>query len=85
MPYGLAMAELPFPTPPLADDVVLLRPWREADLPGTAPYTEADARTYFAEQQETRLLGEELSFAFAEPQDGWSHSGCSLSWWRGWS
>jgi RimJ/RimL family protein N-acetyltransferase len=86
VPYGLAMAELPFPTPPLADEVVLLRPWREADLPGklmafsdavvqrfswpgTAPYTEADARTYFAEQQEARLLGEELSFAFAEPQN----------------
>jgi RimJ/RimL family protein N-acetyltransferase len=27
------MPELAFPTPPLADDVVLLRPWRETDLP----------------------------------------------------
>ena len=27
------MAELPFPAPPLADEVVLLRPWREADAP----------------------------------------------------
>jgi len=29
----LDMAELPFPAPPLADEVVLLRPWREADAP----------------------------------------------------
>ncbi len=29
------MAELRFPAPPLADDVVLLRPWREADAPAT--------------------------------------------------
>lgn len=33
MPYGLGMAELRFPVPPLADDVVLLRPWRESDVP----------------------------------------------------
>lgn len=26
------MVELPFPAPPLADDVVLLRPWRECDI-----------------------------------------------------
>jgi RimJ/RimL family protein N-acetyltransferase len=29
------MAELRFPAPPLADDVVRLRPWREADAPAT--------------------------------------------------
>ena len=27
------MDELWFPIPPLAGDVVLLRPWREADVP----------------------------------------------------
>jgi RimJ/RimL family protein N-acetyltransferase len=27
------MAGLPFPTRPLADDLVLLRPWRESDVP----------------------------------------------------
>ena len=75
------MAELWFPVPPLADDVVLLRPWREADVPGmvlafsdpvmqrfswrTAPYTETDARDYFAEQEEARLRGDELNFALA--------------------
>lgn len=28
------MAELQYPTPPLADTVVLLRPWRTQDVPG---------------------------------------------------
>ena len=79
------MDELWFPIPPLAGDVVLLRPWREADVPGivlafsdpvmqrfswrTAPYTETDARGYFAEQEETLLRGEGLSFALVEPRD----------------
>lgn len=79
------MAELRFPVPPLADDVVLLRPWREADVPGkllafgdpvmqrfswrTTPYTEADARDDFADQEAARLRGEELNFALAEPHD----------------
>jgi RimJ/RimL family protein N-acetyltransferase len=79
------MAELRFPVPPLADDAVLLRPWREADLPGivlafsdplmqrfsrrTTPYTDTDARDSFAEQEEARLRGEELNFALAGPDD----------------
>jgi RimJ/RimL family protein N-acetyltransferase len=80
------MTELRFPAPPLADEVVLLRPWREADVAGTllafsdpvvqrfswprtTPFTEADARSYFAEQEESRLRGEELNFALAEPDD----------------
>lgn len=79
------MAELRFPVPPLAGDVVLLRPWREADLPGivlafgdpvlqrfswrTGPYTEADARGYFADQEEARLRGEALDFALVGPRD----------------
>jgi RimJ/RimL family protein N-acetyltransferase len=79
------MAALRFPVPPLADEVVLLRPWREADALGlvlafsdpvmqrfswrTAPYTETDARDYLTEQEGARLRGEELSFALAEPGD----------------
>jgi RimJ/RimL family protein N-acetyltransferase len=79
------MAELSFPVPPLAGDVVLLRPWREADVPGmvaafsdpvmqrfswrAAPYTETDARDYVAGQEQARLLGEALHFALAEPYD----------------
>jgi RimJ/RimL family protein N-acetyltransferase len=78
------MAELWFPVPPLAGDVVLLRPWGEADVPGmvlafsdpvmqrfswrTAPFTETDARDFFAEQEEARLRGEGLSFALVEPR-----------------
>jgi RimJ/RimL family protein N-acetyltransferase len=90
------MAELWFPAPPLADDVVLLRPWHEADVPGkllafsdpvmqrfswrTTPYTEADARSDFAEQEKARLRGEELNFALVEPADQAAVlGGCSLS------
>ena len=79
------MAELWFPVPPLADEVVLLRPWQEADMGGkllayrdpvmqrfswrTTPYTETDARRDFAEQEEARLRGEELNLALAAPGD----------------
>jgi RimJ/RimL family protein N-acetyltransferase len=79
------MAELWFPVPPLAGDVVLFRPWREADLLGivlafsdpvmqrfswrTGAYTETDARSWFAEQEEARLRGEELNLALVEPHD----------------
>lgn len=77
------MAELKFPVPALADDVVLLRPWHEADVPArlmafrdpvmqrfswrTTPYTEADARRDLAAQEAARLRGEQLKFALAEP------------------
>ena len=79
------MAELWFPVPPLAGDVVLLRPWREADVPGmvlafsdpvmqrfswrTAPFTETDASDCLAEQEQARLRGDELHFALAGPHD----------------
>jgi RimJ/RimL family protein N-acetyltransferase len=81
----LDMAELWFPMPPLAGDVVLLRPWREADVPGmvaafsdpvmqrfswrATPYTETDARAWLAEQEQARLRGEALHFALAGPRD----------------
>lgn len=91
----LDMAELWFPVPPLADEFVLLRPWHEADVPGkllafsdpvmrrfswrTAQYTEADARSDFAGQEEARLRGEELNFALARPGDQAAVlGGCSL-------
>lgn len=80
------MAELVLPTPPLADEVVLLRPWRETDVPAklmafgdvvvqrfswpsTAPYTEEDARRFFAEQEQARLRGEEVNLALVAPLD----------------
>jgi RimJ/RimL family protein N-acetyltransferase len=81
----MGMAELRFATQLLTDEVVLLRPWRETDVPAklmafseplvqrfpwprSTPYTEADARRYFVEQEQARLRGEELNFAFVEPE-----------------
>jgi RimJ/RimL family protein N-acetyltransferase len=77
---------LRFPAPQLGDEVVLLRPWREADVPAKlaafadpvvqrfswpllTPYTEADARNHFVEQELARLRGDELSFALVDPAD----------------
>ena len=37
--------------------------------PASAPYTEADARRFFADQERARLRGEELNFALASPAD----------------
>jgi RimJ/RimL family protein N-acetyltransferase len=87
------MAELCFPVPPLADDVVSLRPWREADMPyivlaftdpvmerfswRTGPYTETNAREYLAEQEEVRVRGEGLNFALVEPRDQDVVLGCA--------
>ncbi len=79
------MAELRFPVPPVSGEVVLLRPWRAADVPAmvaaltdpvmrrfswrTAPYTDADARGSLAKQEEARVRGQELNFALVEPDD----------------
>jgi len=37
--------------------------------PLTTEYTEADARSFFECQEEARLRGEDLNFAFVEPRD----------------
>ena len=80
----MVTAALNFPNEPLADDLVLLRPWIEDDVsanimafadptvqrfswPRTTPYTEAEARSFFADQLQARLRGEELNFALVEP------------------
>src|SRR4051812_28859200 len=71
--------------PALVGDVVRLRPWSEADVPGlvlafgdpvlrrfswrTAPYTERDARADLAGHEAARLRGEALHLALAEPAD----------------
>jgi RimJ/RimL family protein N-acetyltransferase len=86
------MAEIGFPEPPLAGDGVVLRPWRDADLPGIvlafsdpvmrrfswrgAPYADTDARSYLAEQEAARLRGEGLDFALVEPRDQDRLLGC---------
>ena len=83
--HHVSMPQLRFPVPPLSDDVVLLRPWRETDVPGkvaafsdpvmqrfswrTARYTDVEARKSLAEQEGARARGEELNFALAEPDD----------------
>jgi hypothetical protein len=71
------MAGLPLPTPPLADDAIALRPWRETDIPAQlrifsdpvfqassdwAPSTEADARRALAEYEAARQRGEQAEF-----------------------
>jgi RimJ/RimL family protein N-acetyltransferase len=76
------MAELPIPT--LADEVVVLRRWREADVPAQleafgdplferfsdwAPRTEADARAYLAEHEQARRRGLQIEFALVETHD----------------
>jgi RimJ/RimL family protein N-acetyltransferase len=91
-----AVPELQVPTPSLADKTVLLRPWREADVPNSlmafsdpviqrfswsqaTPFTEEDARGYFAGQEQARLRGKEVQFALVEPQDEDEVlGGCSL-------
>ncbi len=70
--------------PSLADEVVRLRQWREADVPALleafrdpwfqrfsdwAPETEADALAYLAEREPVRRRGEQIDFAWVEPHD----------------
>jgi RimJ/RimL family protein N-acetyltransferase len=77
------VAELRFPDPPLAGDVVRLRPWRERDVPAMVkafddpvmrrfswraePFTEPQARGHLAGREAARLRGEELHFAVVAP------------------
>ena len=80
------MTALALPDPPLRDEVVALRPWREDDVPErlmrfadptvlrfawpqTGGYSEADARSFFAQQERARDRGDELALALAEPAD----------------
>lgn len=78
------MAELRFPTPPLVDAVVLLRAWRETDVPAQldafsdpffqrfsdwAPRGEVDARGHLLECERARQRGMQIDFALVEPYD----------------
>jgi RimJ/RimL family protein N-acetyltransferase len=76
-------AALAYPSPPLADPVVALRPWRPQDAPDLLRgfgdpvvqrfswplehYTAADADAFLAGREPGRLRGEELSFALVAP------------------
>jgi [ribosomal protein S5]-alanine N-acetyltransferase len=70
--------------PSLADRVVLLRPWREADVPAQlrafsdpffqrfsdwAPETEAEALAYLSGLEHARLRGDQIELALVEPHD----------------
>lgn len=82
--YGEYVTELMFPTPALRDAVVLLRPWRETDVPWQletfsdpwfqrfsdwAPRAEHEARRHLVEHEQARRRGEQLQFAVVEPSD----------------
>jgi len=80
--YAERVSDLPFPQPPLADDVVMLRPWREEDAPmmaawGQDPvivrwtgvpagYTAAAARSWIARTENERRQGRTLSLAIVD-------------------
>ena len=72
------------PVPALADDVVRLRPWREADVAAQlaafsdpfflrfsdwAPRTESEALAYLAAHEQARRRGEQIELALVEPHD----------------
>jgi len=76
------LVELPFPSPPLTDAVVRLRPWRATDVPAQleafkdpvfqqfsdwAPQREADALRQLAEQEAARRRGVQVQLAIVEP------------------
>jgi [ribosomal protein S5]-alanine N-acetyltransferase len=81
-PYVVGVPELRVPS--LADRVVLLRPWREADVPAQlrafsdpffqrfsdwAPETEAEALAYLSGLEHARLRGDQIELALVEPHD----------------
>src|SRR5690349_7496969 len=78
------MAELPWPSPPLVDEVVALRPWRDADVPAKlaafqdpvfqrfsdwAPLDEASVREHQAQLEAARRRGEQIDFAVVDAGD----------------
>lgn len=75
------MAELPWPTPPLADEVVALRPWREEDAPAMlaafqdpvfqrfsdwAPLTATGVVEHLEWLEEARRRGQQIGFALVD-------------------
>jgi RimJ/RimL family protein N-acetyltransferase len=89
------MPALPFPEPPLRDDLVELRPWRSDDAPDLvvvlqdaeiprwtaipAPYDSRDAREFLRLVEPARRAGRELSLAVAEAEGGGILGGCGLT------
>ncbi len=77
------MPELPWPDPPLADDVVRLRPWSDADVDAAHAATQdpliprftriperqtkEQLRAFIADRDTQRLAGELLACVIADP------------------
>lgn len=81
--YGVGVA-LPSTFPSLADEAVVLRPWRETDVPQQLaafadphflahsdwqPRTDREARQRLADQEQARRRGEQIDFALADPDE----------------
>ena len=68
---------LPWPAPPLADDVVTLRPWRADDEPAKlAAFADPTFQRFsdwepdsLATQEQRRLRGEQIDFAVVDARD----------------
>jgi RimJ/RimL family protein N-acetyltransferase len=86
--------ELPLPDPPLADDLVTLRPYRPGDARALvaelrdpeiprwtvipAPYTDRDAHRFLARLEPGRRAGRELALAIVATTGGRLLGGCGL-------
>jgi RimJ/RimL family protein N-acetyltransferase len=89
------MAEIPYPNPPLRDDAVALRPWRDTDLLALveacqdseigrwtavpSPYAERDALQYLTRVEPDRRAGRELGLAIVDAPDGAVLGSCGLA------
>jgi RimJ/RimL family protein N-acetyltransferase len=89
------MPEIPLPDPPLSDDAVALRPWRQGDAAAVtracqdpeiprwttipSPYTERDALEYVRCAERDRLAGRELGLAVVDVQGGMLLGSCGLA------
>ena len=89
------MPEIPLPNPPLRDDSLVLRPWRQTDADALveacqdpdiprwtavpSPYGDRDAYAYLARAEVDRLAGRELGLAMAEEPSGELLGSCGLA------
>jgi RimJ/RimL family protein N-acetyltransferase len=93
--YLSAMPQIPLPDPPLRDEAVALRPWRESDVPWLAaacqdpeiprwtaipsPYSEREARAYVTQSELERLAGREIGLAVTDARSGELLASCGLA------
>jgi RimJ/RimL family protein N-acetyltransferase len=87
--------EIPYPEPPLREDAVALRPWRDTDLPALVeacqdpeigrwtavpwPYSESDALLYLTRVEPDRRAGRELGLAIVDTDGGALLGSCGLA------